>query len=495
MLRSPGRIIAGGILLFWGVMAGILLYREVWIPWQLSPSLTAPITEPRDLWMGIFAADDERVGFINMRMYPSMKNGEAGAVLHLTTRISVSMLGLPAQLRLNSEAWMHNQRGIEMFQLVLESAEHHSRIEGEVVDGALKAEMYVAGEVVPFSWPVGEGLQLSGGLNLPALNLPQLEPGQEVQVQTFDLATMQLGVARLRRVDEATIDIGGEPVETVIIETTMSGMTTRAWVTAEEEVVQAETPFGLWLRKLSPTEAMSPLDPSERPSFVEQLAVRVEGSLPSSELDALRVRIQGIDEAKYPPEDGRLQIRESSDVFRFVRSAPPGAIPAEPLTDEARARYLADDAFIPARHARIQETASAIVGELEDPWDQALAIYAWTYENIEKVPVISVPVALDVLHSLEGDCNEHAVLFTALARAVGIPTRIAIGLVWSEAMEGFGYHAWPEAHVGHWVPMDPTLGEPIAGATHIKLLNGNIDQWVQLVPYLGQLELEVLSYE
>ncbi len=496
MLRSSGRIITVAILVFWGIMAGILLYREVWLPRQLSPALTTPITEPRDMWMGIYAADQERVGFINMRMLPTMKNGESGVRLYLTTRISVSMLGMPAQLGLNGEAWMHNQRGIESFHLNMESGDHHTRIEGEVVNGTLKAEMHVAGEVVPFSWPVGDGLQLSGGLNMPSLNMPLLEPGQEVQVQTFDPATMQLGTARLRHAGEETLEIEGEIFETVIVETTMSGMTTRAWVTRDEEVIQAETPFGLWLRIISPTEALAPYDPSDRPSFVEQLAVRVTGDLPEQEVDELRVRISGVDEALYPPADGRLQIRESENVFRFVRSAPPGAIPPEPLDEEeALARYLADDAFIPAQHERIREAARDIIGDREDPWERALALYEWAYENIEKVPVISVPVALDVLRTLEGDCNEHAVLYTALARAVDIPTRIAIGLVWSDAIGGFGYHAWPEVHVGHWIPMDPTLGEPIAGATHIKLLNGSIDQWVQLVPYLGQLELEVLSYE
>jgi len=131
---------------------------------------------------------------------------------------------------------------------------------------------------------------------------------------------------------------------------------------------------------------------------------------------------------------------------------------------------------------------------LETRWDKALALHDWVYENIDKVPVISIPMALDVLRTMEGDCNEHTVLFTALTRAAAIPTRIAVGLVWSDQLQGFGYHAWPEVHIGHWIPMDPTLGEPVADATHIKLLNGNIDQWIQLVPYLGQLQIEVLSF-
>ena len=41
--------------------------------------------------------------------------------------------------------------------------------------------------------------------------------------------------------------------------------------------------------------------------------------------------------------------------------------------------------------------------------------------------------------------------------------------------------------------MDPTLGQPLADATHIKLLNGGIESWPRLLPYLGKLEIEVLE--
>ena len=101
---------------------------------------------------------------------------------------------------------------------------------------------------------------------------------------------------------------------------------------------------------------------------------------------------------------------------------------------------------------------------------------------------------MPLLEQRRGDCNEHAVLYTALARAAGIPTRIAIGLVWSDELGGFYYHAWPEVHVdGSWRWIDPTLGQEVADATHIKLLEGGIESWPQLLPFLGKLEVRVES--
>ena len=125
---------------------------------------------------------------------------------------------------------------------------------------------------------------------------------------------------------------------------------------------------------------------------------------------------------------------------------------------------------------------------------KARAIGEWVYDNLEKTAVLSVPSALEVLESKRGDCNEHTVLYVALARAADIPSRIAIGLVWSEDLQGFYYHAWPEVFIDNrWLWTDPTLGQTVADATHVKLFNGGIETWSRLLPYLGSLELEILE--
>ena len=128
-----------------------------------------------------------------------------------------------------------------------------------------------------------------------------------------------------------------------------------------------------------------------------------------------------------------------------------------------------------------------------DPWRKAELIYQWVYDEIAKEPLLSIPSAVDVLESRKGDCNEHTVLFAALARSQGIPTRISLGLVWSDELSGFYYHAWPEVFAGRWIPIDPTLGQPIADATHIKLIEGSVGQWTRLVPFLGQISIDVLD--
>ena len=162
-------------------------------------------------------------------------------------------------------------------------------------------------------------------------------------------------------------------------------------------------------------------------------------------------------------------------------SASPGPLTEPPALNAApqpdAARFLECDALVQCDDPKIRAFAAVIVRSERDPWARALLIEDWVYRNIRKRTVLSLPSAADVLARREGDCSQHTVLFTALARAAGVPTRMAAGLVWSEEEQAFAYHAWPEVFVGRWVWTDPTFGQPVADATHLKLATGDVADW------------------
>ncbi len=121
----------------------------------------------------------------------------------------------------------------------------------------------------------------------------------------------------------------------------------------------------------------------------------------------------------------------------------------------------------------------------------------WVYREVEKRPVLSLPNGLEVLRRKEGDCNEHTALYVSLARAAGVPARIAAGLVYTDQIDGrpaFYYHAWPEVYLGGttpWVPLDPTFGQFPADATHLKLVEGDLDRQVEILGLMGQIGIQV----
>jgi transglutaminase-like putative cysteine protease len=80
-----------------------------------------------------------------------------------------------------------------------------------------------------------------------------------------------------------------------------------------------------------------------------------------------------------------------------------------------------------------------------------------------------------------------------LARAAGLPAKIMVGIAYHEG--AFYYHAWPAVHVGRWVEMDPTWGQPLVDATHIRITEGELANQLELVQTVGTLTLDVLEQE
>ncbi|MEX2016772.1 MAG: hypothetical protein WD873_09010, partial [Candidatus Hydrogenedentales bacterium] len=128
---------------------------------------------------------------------------------------------------------------------------------GALDDGVAKINVDLGDETLPLEYAVGNDLLLSGSLGATTLNLPALEVGSEVRIDTFDPTTFTRGTARIRCVDTERIEVGGEMMLTKVITTTLGGVTTTYWVTPREEIVRIETPLGLTLRKLSEAEALA----------------------------------------------------------------------------------------------------------------------------------------------------------------------------------------------------------------------------------------------
>lgn len=68
-----------------------------------------------------------------------------------------------------------------------------------------------------------------------------------------------------------------------------------------------------------------------------------------------------------------------------------------------------------------------------------------------------------------------------------------LGIAYHEG--AFYYHAWPAVHVGRWVEMDPTWGQPLVDATHIRITEGELANQLELVQTVGTLTLDVLEQE
>ncbi len=103
--------------------------------------------------------------------------------------------------------------------------------------------------------------------------------------------------------------------------------------------------------------------------------------------------------------------------------------------------------------------------------------------------------ASEAYRSKSGDCTEQAVLLAALARAAGVPARVAIGLVYSnERFYGRSYvfvpHAWVQAWVGdRWASYDSGMEEFTSGHIVLGLSNGEQGKYMAVMRQLRALEI------
>jgi transglutaminase-like putative cysteine protease len=144
-----------------------------------------------------------------------------------------------------------------------------------------------------------------------------------------------------------------------------------------------------------------------------------------------------------------------------LRSASPG------IPDEIRGRNMdLPDSFPDAAG----DWADQVTRGADTAYDKAIALQnemqTWTYDQTVE-PGHSNDALLRFLDTRRGYCEQFAAAFAALARHLGIPSRVAVGFSPGQrdpfdptlfTVKGVHAHAWPELYIGEygWVPFEPT---------------------------------------
>ena len=186
---------------------------------------------------------------------------------------------------------------------------------------------------------------------------------------------------------------------------------------------------------------------------------------------------------------GQLGARLADGKVLFTMPNPAVAVSPEeaPAPD-----YLEPAERIPSDSPEIVAKKNEIIGSEKEPAQAARLLTAWVAKEI-KGTVTDSQSPLETLQSRNGNCQSHARLYTALARADGIPTRFVSGLVYSPG-QGFLYHSWAESYLNGWIAIDPTFGEFPANITHIKMVEGDTpDEMGLLAGMIGRVKAKVIE--
>jgi len=230
------------------------------------------------------------------------------------------------------------------------------------------------------------------------------------------------------------------------------------------------------------------------------------------EIQKLTFKLSGIPVNKikeFPFDDESQKILEVHDDYVIIQTKSlvleeGEAIPF-PVEDMEFSDYLKATFFCQSDDPELIDTARKIVGRERNSWRASKVIAQWIKKEMTPNYDVGFASALETLKSKEGDCSEHTVLSVALCRAVGIPARAAVGIIYANGI--FAYHMWPEVYVGQWVGLDAKWlavdeksGEYFTDATHVKFGQSDLDvnifkEMAQAVAeIIGQLKLEIINY-
>ncbi len=215
-----------------------------------------------------------------------------------------------------------------------------------------------------------------------------------------------------------------------------------------------------------------------------------------------QIRLKSDDLAELIPNDRRQTLQPGAMPNAgtlLVKTAGPDDGPAG--AEQVDSEFLRPNALVTSEDPKVVALAAKAVAGETDPWQRAVKIEKWVAQNLkEKNFKTGFAPASEVARNLSGDCTEHGVLTAAMCRAVGVPARVVVGLVYADHLGGFGYHMWNEVYVHRrWVAIDASFDQTSVDAVHIKLTDTSLagvspyEAFLPVVRVLSKLSLEPLE--
>jgi transglutaminase-like putative cysteine protease len=508
------------VLLAWVASLSLLVHRSYL---QASANLATDLARygSEAKWRGVYYRGD-KIGFTVSQAVPT---GE-GYELQEDARLQMTLLGATTPAIVHTSARVDHGFVLKSFDFSLDPGTGPIQVGGRLDGLRLTLTITSGGATRVESRELAEppAMMVSLARRLAGAGLT---PGARYRWTMFDPATMTNAPVAIEVGDREIVRADDRPIPAFRVALTFAGLTTTSWLTDTGEVVREESPLGL----LSVAETADRARALTVPESVQADLLEASAVVPVStrrideprDVRRLTLRLAGADLTGADLQGVGQSVNGDVVELTDPRELTAGPAPAN-LAD-----YLKPAPFIESDAPEIRDEAARA---LEDVTGGARARAERLTRHVngllEKRPTVSLPSALDVLRTKVGDCNEHTALFVALARAAGIPSRIAVGL--TAVRNAFYYHAWPEVWVeeddgprgaggetrregtapgttlrrdgtstgprrGLWLPVDPTLNQFPADTTHLRLARGGLDRQVAILPLIGRLQMTILDLE
>ena len=503
--------LAGVILVGWMVSMGWLFARQAGGPSGTALGDAVRAVEPGAMFYTV-TLGDVPVGFASN----IVDTVPEGLMVEDRLTLEVPALGTTQRVEVRTVAQLTNSLRLRTFEATMRADAGRFAATGEVSgDSLLTIVLHSGDRRQDIEVRLDEPIVLPAYMPLRIAFGGQLEVGATYSLKSFDPLQLQSRDVAVRVVDQSTLLVPDsaafdstamewvtarfDTVPAWKIEQTTNGVAVEAWIDRFGRVVSASSAMGITIQRTAFELAFLNFQNRDRDAsiadamaldIIQQTAIASNMTL-GPERETLRVVLSGITPEGFDLDGGRQTL--AGDTLIVHREDPDTLNPGYriPASGPDLNPYFTPEPLIQSDHPFIQAQARQIVGTQRRPARAARLLVDWVYTELEKEMTVTIPSALEVLETKRGDCNEHAILFVSLARAVGLPARTAAGLVYVDG--SFYYHAWAEVFLGGWVAVDPTFGQFPADASHLRFTIGGLARQVELIRLIGRLSLEVVG--
>jgi tetratricopeptide (TPR) repeat protein len=173
-----------------------------------------------------------------------------------------------------------------------------------------------------------------------------------------------------------------------------------------------------------------------------------------------------------------------------------------PVNTKNMNEFLKTGPFIISNDPEIKTKTLNVIGQEKDAYKIVKKLEKWVFDTITtKDFSVNFANSKEILKTKEGDCTEHSILLASMLRAAGIPSKVVIGLIYTDKpQDAFGYHMWVKAYTGKWVNLDPSFPDKNFSPTHIALyetalnnVSDRTDIVLNIIKSFSKIKINILN--
>jgi hypothetical protein len=474
------------------------------------------IRASREYWMGMYLGTD-KVGHTQVILRPATYKNQPVLEMRSVGKMALKMLGSVTEQN-SLQRTLVDRQGRPLFavyDITSKTSSLHLETLYNYKTSKVECRLGKGDEVTKKVLTIPSGATILADTTLSNLS-KKIKPGTKLTQYTIDPISIEFQKVETLYVGRQRIKdpISGKMVQALYSKTKLPQVEMHYWEAEDGDFLRGEMSLGflkIVMQKETKQVALSSnstLAPEEGyvPPKDFAVATAIVADKPITEprkIQSLDLHIVGIPSKELILSDtGQTvqDITQTGDTYKADYKIRTTLFDAQnslqyPVKKTSLQPYLAKAPYLDTENPSIVQTAKKIRGKEMNLYKIAVAIRDWVSKNMTPDPSIGVPrTATDIFNNRRGVCRDYSTLYTAIARAAGVPTRLCGGIVYAEGR--FFYHAWVECYVGEWVVFDPTLHNlrnPVdyVDATHVKFAQGDVMQMFKVVAIVGKLQIKV----